>query len=218
MSSTLLAQIHFISALVFLVIYLIKTFLLFARPSGLDAFSAKVKVPEMIVSTLFLVTGIWLLVILGGIKTLQVIKIVMVLVAIPLAVVGFKKKKKALALLSFVLIVGSYGLAEASKKKPFIKSTAIVDNDGSRLNNGKRVYLENCEYCHGNDGKKGYRGAPDLSGGRNESYVQQIVTDGKKGDIGVMPAYAGTIEFNEIADVALYIASMGNTTPAPAAQ
>lgn len=218
MSSTLLAQIHYISALAFLVIYLIKTALLFMRPSALDGFAAKVKVPEMIVSTLFLVTGIWLLVILGGIKTLQIIKIVMVLLAIPLAVVGFKKKKKALAFLSFLLIVGSFGLAEASKKKPFIKSTAIVDNDNSRLNNGKRVYLENCAYCHGNDGKKAYRGAPDLSGGRNESYVQQLVTDGKKGDIGVMPAYAGTLQFEEIADVALYVASMGTTASAPAAQ
>ena len=128
---------------------------------------------------------------------------------------SFKKKKKALAFLSFLLIVGSFGMAEAGKKKPFIQSTAIVDNDGSRLNNGKKVYLENCAYCHGNDGKKAYRGAPDLSGGRNEGYTAQVVTDGKKGDIGVMPAYGGTLSFDEIADVALYIAAMGKTTPAP---
>jgi mono/diheme cytochrome c family protein len=215
MSSSLLAQIHYISALAFLVIYLIKTVLLFTSVSSLDRFAAKVKVPEMIISTLFLVTGIWLLVILGGIKVIYIIKLAMVFVAIPLAVIGFKKKKKALAFLSFLLIVGSFGMAEAGKKKPFIQSTAIVDNDGSRLNNGKKVYLENCAYCHGNDGKKAYRGAPDLSGGRNEGYTAQVVTDGKKGDIGVMPAYGGTLSFDEIADVALYIAAMGKTTPAP---
>ena len=78
MSSSLLAQIHYISALAFLVIYLIKTVLLFTSVSSLDRFAAKVKVPEMIISTLFLVTGIWLLVILGGIKVIYIIKLAMV--------------------------------------------------------------------------------------------------------------------------------------------
>ena len=120
MDSSLLAQIHMVSVLLFLITYLIKTVLLFTSPSALDRYSKITKVLEMIISTLFLVTGIWLFYILGGIKVFHIIKLICVFIAIPLAVVGFKNHKKGLALISFILIIGSYGLGEMSKNKAFI--------------------------------------------------------------------------------------------------
>src|ERR1041384_321528 len=131
MNSSTLVQIHLIAVTLFLLIYLIKTILIFANQSGLMKFSKVVRVPEMIISTLFLVTGVWLFVILGAIKFLQIIKLVFVLAAIPMAVVGFKKMNKALALISFLLIVGAYGLADMSKDKPYIKKTVIVQGNAS---------------------------------------------------------------------------------------
>ncbi|MES2395188.1 MAG: SirB2 family protein, partial [Bacteroidota bacterium] len=89
---------HLLSVILFLLIYLIKTVLLLSNKNeGLAKFTKVVKVPEMIVSTLFLVTGIYLLTQIPEIKTLLIIKIVAVLISIPLAIIGFKKKNKVLA-------------------------------------------------------------------------------------------------------------------------
>lgn len=213
MSSTLLGNLHIWSVMLFVIIYLIKTVLLFANESMLDKFTKITKVPEMIVSTVFLVTGIWLFVILGGIKTMQIIKLVMVFTAIPMAVIGFKKRKKGLAVLSFLLVVGSYGIAEVSKKKPFIKANVTMQGDNSTgLANGEKVYFENCAFCHGVDGKKAYRGASDLSmTGYDEIMIQEMVKIGRKGK---MPGYDGTLSAEEIANVALYVAGMKNN-PTP---
>ncbi|HRI42203.1 MAG TPA: SirB2 family protein, partial [Bacteroidia bacterium] len=120
MSSALLAKIHFISALLFLILYLVKLILLFTNKKALQSMTAVTKVPEMIISTLFLVTGVWLLVILGGIKLFHIIKLVFVFLAIPLGVIGFKKQRYAAAILSVLFIVLAYGMAEMSKNKPFL--------------------------------------------------------------------------------------------------
>lgn len=202
--------------MLFVVIYLVKTVLLFANQQMLDRFSKITKVPEMIVSFVFLLTGILLIVQIGGIKNLQIIKLVTVFAAIPLAVVGFKRRKKPLALLSFVLILLSYGLAEMAKKQPFIKNVVVIKgDDSSPLTHGKQVYFENCTFCHGNDGKKMYRGATDLStGDRTADYVQLVVHDGVKAAMP-MPAYGKLLSEQEINDVALFVADLKNQTVQP---
>ncbi len=210
MLSVLLGKLHVWSVMLFVLIYLVKTVLLFTNTKMLDTFAARTKVIEMIVSTVFLVTGIWLFVILGGIKTFQILKLVLVFVSIPLAIVGFKRRIKGVALLAFLLIVASYGVAEMSKNKPFLKANVVINGTGGgRLENGERVYFENCVFCHGTDGKKMYRGAKDLSmTGFDETSIQAMVHDGVKGK---MPAYGASLSYEEIADVALYVASMKNT-------
>lgn len=155
MLSVLLGKLHVWSVMLFVLIYLVKTVLLFTNTTMLDTFTSRTKVIEMIVSTVFLVTGVWLFVILGGIKTFQILKLVLVFVSIPLAVVGFKRRIKGVALLAFLLIVASYGVAEMSKNKPFLKANVVINGaGGGRLENGERVYFENCAFCHGADGKK----------------------------------------------------------------
>src|SRR5580704_5243436 len=100
MNSTTLVQTHVVVVTLFLLIYLIKTILIFANQNALVKFSKAVKVPEMIISVLFLVTGVWLFAILGAIKLLQIFKLLCVLVSIPLAIVAYKKMNKPLALYS----------------------------------------------------------------------------------------------------------------------
>jgi mono/diheme cytochrome c family protein len=116
----------------------------------------------MLVSVGFLVTGIYLL-IYTEITTLMIVKIICVFAAIPLAVIGFKKGNKALAVLSVVLILAAYGLAEADKKHRGdikVDTTSAKDN----LDAGKIVYQNaHCIGCHGADGKLAMSGAKDLS-------------------------------------------------------
>lgn len=207
MDSSLLAQIHMISVLLFLITYLIKIVLLFTSKAGLDKYSKITKVPEMIISTLFLVSGVWLFYLLGGIKVLHIIKLVCVFIAIPLAVVGFKKHKKGLALFSFILIVAAYGLGEASKNKPFIPAKVIVTGDASSsFAQGGILYQANCTFCHGQNGSKKYREASDLSKSTLDvTLIEQMVREGSKGK---MPSYTGVLTDTEIAEISAYVTSL----------
>lgn len=88
---------HLVSVMLFLMIYLVKTVLLVSnKEEALTKFTKIFKVPEMIVSVLFLITGIYMLTQIPEIKTFMVIKIVLVIVSIPVAVVGFKRRNKVL--------------------------------------------------------------------------------------------------------------------------
>lgn len=86
---------HILSVILFLAIYLIKTVLLLMNKNeALAKFTKVVKVPEMIISTLFLATGVYMLTQVPEIKSLLIIKIVAVVASIPLAIIGFKNKTK----------------------------------------------------------------------------------------------------------------------------
>lgn len=204
MDSSILARIHVISVMLFLVTYVIKTILLFTSKSLLGKYSHVTKIPEIIISALFFITGIWLFVILDGIKTFHIIKLIFVFVSIPLAIIGFKKNKRGLALIAMVLIIGAYGLAEMSKNKPFIpKKVELAKANQSVLEQGAVIYQQNCAFCHGTDGKKMYRNAPDLSfPKRNEDAITQSVREGSKGK---MPAYNLIISDENIAAVAKFV-------------
>lgn len=176
---------HYLVVTLFLLIYVVKTILLLSNKNDvLAAFSKKVKVFEMIVSFLFLVTGIFLATQLpfgGKYDYLFYTKIILVLVSIPLAVIGFKKSNKILAALSLLMITGSFGLAESYHKKKAIPKdspTSISSGDGASL------YKANCVTCHGGDGKLGLAGAKDLSTSAMDiSEIKHIVLKGK----GLMP-------------------------------
>jgi hypothetical protein len=71
-----LPLIHMIAVITFLVIYLVKTpLLLMNKAAALDKVRKVTKVPEMIVSLLFLATGAWMLVKLPSVNTLMIIKL-----------------------------------------------------------------------------------------------------------------------------------------------
>ena len=159
----IIKKTHFVVVTIFFLIYLIKTILLVAnKKENLQSFTKKIKAVEMIVSFLFLGTGIYLMTQVPEIKMELIIKISMVFLSIPLAIVGFKKGNKGLAILSFLLITGAFGLAEMAAKKNSAKVTVNdLNNDGSV--NGKLLYTDNCAKCHGDDGKAGLIGATDLT-------------------------------------------------------
>lgn len=158
-------KIHSISVTIFFLIYFIKTLLLLSNAHNkLEKFKAYTRVPEIIVSSLFLITGIYLLTQIPEIKTMLIIKLILVVISIPTAVVAYKKQNKIMALFSFMFIVAAYGLAEMSRTNKI--STNVVD--------GKSIYETSCAVCHGNDGKLGVAGASDLS--QTELTQNEIVT------------------------------------------
>lgn len=173
---------HKIVVTLFLLIYLIKTFLLlFDKKDQLAKFTKTVKVPEMIVSFLFLATGIYMLTQIPSINTLMIVKIIVVLVSIPLAVIGFKKSNKTLAGLSLALIIGAYGIAEMSKAKK-----AKADVSVAATADGKELYSAYCTKCHGDAGNANIMGATDLSISQlDDNELLLMIQKGK----GTMPAF-----------------------------
>jgi uncharacterized membrane protein SirB2 len=188
---------HTLFVVLFTLIYLIKTILLLSdRDELLEKFKKKTKVAEMVVSFGFLATGIFLMTQLphSPFPTLMYIKIALVLLSIPLAVIGFKKKNKVLATLSFFLIVVSFSLAyKAKSAKAGDKIIAL---------SGKEIFEQKCMLCHGNDGKLGVGGAKDLSVTQlQHSGIVDIITNGKN----TMAAYKETLTQEQIEAVASYI-------------
>lgn len=192
----IIRNIHLFSVITFLLIYLVKTFLLLFQSAEKQAsFKAKTKILEMVVSALFLLTGGYMLTQIPEIKPMMYVKIAMVLASIPIAVIAYKRSNKLLAILSFLLIFFAYGLAEMSKKPRVDKSTAD-SMDGAAL------FSANCSRCHGDDGKLGLMGASDLSASTlDEAGALSVILNGR----GTMPPYKGALSDEQAKVIATYI-------------
>jgi mono/diheme cytochrome c family protein len=195
---------HKLVVSLFLLIYLIKTIMLLSgNNEKLDGFTKKVKVPEMIISVLFLLTGIVLAVNSGDIGAWFWFKIAAVALSIPLAVVGFKKKSKMLAFLSLFLLIYAYGVSET--RAPFFKKETIEVSSTEVSGMGAEIYSLACMNCHGADGKLGRSGAKDLtlSTLSHEEKVA-LVGKGKNG----MPGFHSQLKPLQIEAVVNYVESL----------
>lgn len=186
---------HTLFVVLFTLIYLIKTILLLSdRDELLEKFKKKTKVAERVVSFGFLATGIFLMTQLPEINSLLITKVVLVVLSIPLAVIGFKKKNKVLATLSFFLIVVSFSLAYKAKSAKAGGKIAA--------NSGKEIFEQKCSLCHGSEDKLKMSGAKDLSvTPLQHSGIVDIITNGKN----TMAAYKETLTSEQIEAVASYI-------------
>lgn len=207
-----LLHTHRAVVILFLLIYLVKlVLLLMNRRETLDKFTKAFRIPEMVISTLFLLTGIVMLFQLPAVRIdmLMIIKIVMVLASIPLAVIGFKRSNKVLALLAVFLIVMTYGLAEmrsaGAGAKPVDVPTELASNP---LEEGKHIYYNStpaaCVACHGEDGKAGIAGSKDLTASQlTDDEMIAVVKKGKN----AMPKYKNLTD-DQIANVVAYIRTL----------
>ena len=204
-----LLHTHKLVVLLFLVIYVIKLGLLLFSEPNLDKMRMNkfVRIFEVILSVLFLVTGISMWVYVAEpFQSLFLIKIIAVFASIPLAVVGFKKKNKVLAILSVVLLFAAYGIAEV-KKKSYLKPEKqdMVYNEAETSIYGKQLYQQYCQNCHGADGAAGLSGAKNLQTSMiSDADARMQIKEGK----GNMPAYEKALNDKQIDAVITHIKSL----------
>ncbi|MBB6459071.1 c-type cytochrome [Flammeovirga kamogawensis] len=182
-----LLLIHRIIVSTFLLIYIIKAVLMFVGQDAFQKFAKAIKVPEMIVSSLFLATGVYLLTIMPTYTPLLGIKFALVVASIPLAVIATKKYNKVLMVLSVLCLVMAYGMAEMHRAKAKKLMTGGTESI-SAVHNGKELFTKKCSQCHGIDGDAQRSDAPKLSESKlDKGGIEHIVRNGK----GVM------FKFNE---------------------
>jgi len=186
----------------FLLLFGYKTFLLLTgKTAQLEVLRNKTKVVEMILGTLILVTGGYLVSIQPTVEPWLITKIALVMAGIPLGIIGLKKGNKALALVAFILFILSYGLAEM---KGFGPKKAAVATTGEAIVDGKVLFETECVRCHGEDGKLQAAGAADLSVTKlSKEEITLIIKNGK----GVMPAFSQYSDI-QIAAIADYLATL----------
>jgi len=211
---TTISLIHVASASLFLLDYVIKTVLLLSGSTSLEKYKKGTKVPSMIISTLFLVSGIYMIanIGMGNLGGWFHLKVTLVIIGIVLGVIGFKKNNKAMAVISTILFIYIYGLSETKDIKLGIGKPSMSDvvTDTAAANydvlvHGKAIYANNCMRCHGEDGKAGINGATDLTGSLCENRgLIGIIKHGRN----LMPAYKDQLTEQEILAVAEYVKSI----------
>lgn len=213
-------HLHITVVSLFLILYTIKTILLLLnKTEQLDKLRAKTKIADMVLGTLMLITGGYLLSVVPAVQSYHYVKILVALSSIPVGIIAFKKRNKALASLLLVAFIYVFGVAETKSltfTKPKIEipevktdSTAAVDiigqNQEAALKNGQAIYNAACAACHGADGKLGVGGAKDLTAS-TLSHAEKVdmITNGK----GLMTPFKGQLTEQEIDAVASYVDSM----------
>ncbi len=210
-----LTHTHVLMSALFLFALLLKTvFLLSGNDEMLERFKRKFKIPEIIVDSLMLLTGIYLAFSSGWTThgSWFWIKMAAFLAAVPMSVIAFKKQNKAMALLSLLLLLYAYGISE-TKSPVFNKKAALVSDEtpavaeGDNLvEAGAAIFHLDCARCHGNDGRGGKSGAPNLR--ESKMTAEEVMARIRKGK-NAMPGYEGYLDDKQIEALAAYIGSLG---------
>lgn len=122
---------HVLVVVLFLLLFTFKTVLLLLnKRETLAKARNKTKVLDMIFGTLILITGGYLLFNYSGVPGWLITKVVLVLIAIPIGIIGIKRENKVLAILSLVIFLYIYGVAETKSltmKKPGPVENATIN-------------------------------------------------------------------------------------------
>ncbi len=218
---------HVLVVVLFLLLFTVKAVLLFLnKRETLNKVRSKTKVLDMVFGTLILLTGGYLLFLYnGGTPTWLIIKIVLVLAAIPLGIIGIKRENKALAGLSLFIFLYVYGVAETKslamhKDQPSAHQTTatpaadaveagdiapqeeiLTTMNEAQLANAKAIYTKVCANCHGADGAKGLGGATNLTASNlSLNDRMNVIEKGR----GLMPGFGEQLTKQETEALAAY--------------
>lgn len=220
--TTGILHLHVTVVVVFILLFTLKVALLLLNKTvTLELLRTRTKITEMVLGIFILATEGYLLFSLPTIAGYLIGKIIIVLVAIPLGIIGLKKNNKALAVISWLAFLYVYGVAETDslkfKKDKFelpvsaaensedTGHTILNENKEVALQNAARIYTSLCSPCHGKDGKLGIGGAKDLTQSKlTEAEKIRIIKEGK----GVMPKFADQLSDQEIESVVKYLETL----------
>ena len=203
---------HKLVVVLFILIYLTKAILLLMGNNEiLDKFNKKIKIPEMVVSALLFITGIIMLNNIADFNLIFTIKLTIVVAAIPIAVIAYKKYNKLLAILALIMLISAYGMAEMFKAQ-FGKrkevTEVITDPTNSEYNatvHGAALFTAQCIVCHGADGKASFSGAKDLTLSiKSNDEIIETIKSGKN----TMPKMGSIYSEDELKALAVYITSL----------
>ena len=200
---------HIFIVTLFLMIYIFKTAFLFMNNNDLfKKFAEKIKITEMIVSVLFLGTGLYLLhENAWSLPPWTHIKFTLIVISIPIAIIGTKKQNKWLLLISVLCLIGAMGISLKYGRQIISASSSNITPKQTDPNydinkHGAEIYTANCVNCHGQDGKLGLSGATDLTASQLDLNTRfQVIKLGKNG----MQSFANRLDDIEIRAVATYI-------------
>ncbi|AKQ46674.1 hypothetical protein TH63_15255 [Rufibacter radiotolerans] len=220
---TAISHTHILVVVLFLILFLVKAFLLFTnKHDSLDRFRSSTRMLDIVFGLLILITGIFLALNYNGkLPNWLLIKVVLVLAAIPVTLVGIKKHNKILAAVALLIFVYVYGVAETKSLKmrpdkgeavtgeanriaPAATKAShpiITELQGTQLENTKAIYTNLCAACHGQDGQKGAGGAANLAVSTlTPEGRQEVIANGR----GLMPGFGSQLTEQEIEALALY--------------
>ncbi len=233
MPVTAFLHTHVLVIILFLLLFTFKVVLLLLnKHDTLTSVRNKTKVPEMVLGTLILITGGWLLFNYnGGIPTWLVIKIVLVLVAIPVGIIGLKQNNKVFAVVALLLFLYVYGITETDSlfmqevvaERSIVSPTPGTDAtetgeislntpgpapeeivaslNETALTNAWAIYVNECANCHGEDGAKGTSGAANLQQSQLSLNARKEVIANGR---ALMPAYGSKLNEQELDQLAAY--------------
>ncbi len=200
-------HLHVTLVILFLGFFMVKLVLLMlGKNRTLNRIRSRFKIVDIILGTLMLLTGVFLLTLKQNFEFYMVTKIVLMMVAIPLGIVGIKRGKVALSLSSIIIFAYIYVVAETRSAK-FNRSHKVIEYDESisEIKQGKIIFNVLCVECHGQDGKKKLFNAPDLTSSKlSESEKRNVITNGKK----VMPKYRNDLHKEEIEKLLKYVQTL----------
>jgi len=217
-------HLHVTAVSLFILLYAIKTILLLLdKTKELETLRAKTKIADMVLGSVMLVTGAYLLFKAPHVEAYHIVKIIVALASIPVGIIAFKKGNKILATILLVLFIYVFVVAKtksltftpAKIEIPAANNTDSTSNANAKdilsqnkeaiLARGLQIYNAACVDCHGVDGKMGLNGAKDLtvSALSHEEKIN-IITNGK----GLMSPFKGRLSEEEIEAVATYVDSI----------
>jgi cytochrome c553 len=166
-----LLYLHIVVVTLYLLFFLIKVvILLFTKQETTINFRKRTMWFEMILSVLFLVTGLYLAFTSGEVREGNRFfgKVILIIAVVPIGIVALRKLNKALAIFALLILVYIYGISE-THSLTFKKNYDIASYDANTINPavkiayGRQVYQTTCVSCHGSDGTLGLSGASDIT-------------------------------------------------------
>jgi mono/diheme cytochrome c family protein len=155
-----------------------------ATPEKAAKFTKAMRIPHIVLSILFLGTGIYLMTRQESIQPYAWVKLGLIVASIPLGVVGGKRNSVPLTAFAFLLLVGAMVLAFT--KPAFLRSSTTKEveesagGNSAQIKAGQQLYIQRCELCHGGDGTKAFQGAKDLKASTmDDAAIMDIIRKGK---------------------------------------